>query len=187
MSSTSVWGCWATGTGSAAHRGADRGPRARGADPRRSRAAVGASILAVLEQVIVPPHPEVQAVGRVARVRTLLVAVLVLPVSLAGLRDPTDAALEFEEEEMFDESIDRFEHSGGAPGASAALSWRDAAKTGGTARSRTANKSSTGLLFVEQNVDVPLPPGMSWQLCRSYHRGGGGGSVLTRPFFRGNC
>ena len=46
-----------------------------------------------------------------------------LAVQLAGLRDPTDAALEFEEEEeddeveeeeeleMFDESIDWFEHS----------------------------------------------------------------------------
>ena len=48
---------------------------------------------------------------------------MVLALSPAGLRDPTDAALEFEEEEeddeveeeeeleMFDETIDRFEHS----------------------------------------------------------------------------
>ena len=55
----------------------------------------GASFPAVLEQVIVPLLPEVQVVGRVARVRAPLVAVPVLAVSPAGLRDPTDAALEF--------------------------------------------------------------------------------------------
>ena len=55
------------------------------------------------------------------------------------------------------------------------------------------NKSSTRLLFVEQNVDAPVPQitvelmkeiaeqlvdvpmpqilGISWQLCRSYHKG----------------
>ena len=38
----------------------------------------GASITGVLEQVIVPPLPEVQVVGRVARVRARLVAVPVL-------------------------------------------------------------------------------------------------------------
>ena len=72
----------------------------------------------MLEQVIVPPLPEVQLVGRVARVRAPLVAVPALAVSQTGLRDPTDAALEFEEEEeedeeleTFDESIDQFEHS----------------------------------------------------------------------------
>ena len=76
-----------------------------------------------------------------------------------------------------------------APGPSAAISWRDVAKTGGAARSRTANKSSTRLLFVEQNVHAPVPQitvevtkeiaeqlvdvprpqilGISWQLCRS--------------------
>ena len=64
---------------------------------------MGASTLAVLEQVIVPPLPEVQVVGRVARVRAPLAAVPVLAVSLAGLRDPTDAALEFKEEEEDDE------------------------------------------------------------------------------------
>ena len=45
-----------------------RGLRARGAEPRRSSAADG-STPAVLEQVIVPPLPEVQFVERVARVR----------------------------------------------------------------------------------------------------------------------
>ena len=87
----------------------------------------GASFLIVLEQVIVPLLPEVQVAGRVARVRAPLVAVPVLAVSPAGLRDPTDAALEFEEEEdegeeeeeeeleMFDKSIDRFEHSSFRP------------------------------------------------------------------------
>ena len=92
----------------------------------------------MLELVIAPPLPEVQFVGRVARVRAPLVAVL----GLAGLRDPTDAALEFEEEEeeddeveeteqleMLDESIDQFEHS----------SWRPAPLTpfhGGSLRRR---------------------------------------------------
>ena len=72
----------------------------------------GASYPAVLEQVIGPPLPEVQLVGRVARVRAPLVSVPALAVPLARLRDPSDAALEYEEEEeMFDESIDRLEHS----------------------------------------------------------------------------
>ena len=65
---------------------------------------------------------------RVARVRAPLVAVSALAVPPTRLRDPTDAALVFEEEEeddeeveeeeeleMFDESIDRFEHSSFRP------------------------------------------------------------------------
>ena len=87
----------------------------------------GASFPAVLEQVIVPPLPEVQLVGPVARVRAPLVAVPALAVPPTGLRDPTDAALELEEEEdeevqeeeeleIFDESIDGFEHSSFRPG-----------------------------------------------------------------------
>ena len=93
---------------------------------------------------------------RFARVCAPLVAV----PAPTGLRDTTDAALEFEEEEEDDEeveeeSIDRFEHS--APSACAAIAWRVAAKKRGAARSRTANKSSTLLLVVEQNVDAPVP------------------------------
>ena len=44
-----------------------------------------------------------------------------------------------------------------APGACAAITWRVAAKRGGAARSRRANKSFTLLHFVEQNVDAPVP------------------------------
>ena len=44
-----------------------------------------------------------------------------------------------------------------APGASGAISWRDATWTVGAARSRTANKSSTRLFFIEQNVVAPVP------------------------------
>ena len=43
----------------------------------------------------------------------------------------------------------------GAPGAYAVITWRGDAKTGGAARSRTANKSSTRLPFEEHKVDVP--------------------------------
>ena len=121
----------------------------------------------VLEQVIVPPLPEVQLVGWVARVRAPLVAVPALAVPPTGLRDPTDAALEFEEEEEEDEELEEERRStspstgsstpASAPGACAAVEWRGAAKKGGAARSRTANKSSTLLLFVEQNVDAPVP------------------------------
>ena len=81
---------------------------------------LGAFIPAVLEHVIVP-LPKVQVVGRVARVRAPLVAVLVLAVTPAGRTSrPTGAAPEFEEEEddeleMFDESTDRFEHSNWRP------------------------------------------------------------------------
>ena len=98
---------------------------------------------------------------RVARVRAPLVAVPVLAVSPAGLLDPTDAALESEEEEEEDdveeeEELEMFDESL-APLVSAALTFRAAAKTGGAARSRTANTSSTRLPFVQQNVDAPVP------------------------------
>ena len=87
---------------------------------------MGASVRALLEQVIVPLLPEVQFVGRVARVRAPLMAVPSLAVPPTRLRDPTDAALEFDEEEdeeveqeeeleMFDESIDQLEHSSWRP------------------------------------------------------------------------
>ena len=85
---------------------------------------MGASIPAVLEQVIVPSLPEVRFMERVARVRAPLVAVPGLAVPPTALRDHSDAALEFEEDEeedegveeeeeleMFDESINRFPSS----------------------------------------------------------------------------
>ena len=86
-----------------------------------------------------------------------------------------DGEAEEEELEMFDESIDRFEHS----------RWRARRLCrhfvagrceDGAARSRTANKSSTRL-FVEQNVDVPVPQitvesrrrsRSSWWICRCH-------------------
>ena len=61
-----------------------------------------------------------------------------------------DEVEEEEELEMFDETTDRFEHSSWRPR-------RQCRQTGGAARSRTANKSSTRLPFVQQNVDVPVP------------------------------
>ena len=95
-----------------------------------------------------------------------------LAVPPTGLRD---AALEFEEEEE-DEEVEEEEELGSSTpaGACAAITWRVAAKKGGAAPSRTANKSSTLLLFVEhapvpqitveltkeiaeQLVDVPMP------------------------------
>ena len=106
----------------------------------------------VLEQVIVLPLPEVQVVGRVARVRAPLVAVPVLAVSPAGLRDPTEAALEFGEDEeveeekeleMFDETTDRFKHSSWRPRRLCRLYMAGCCEDGWAARSRTANKSST--------------------------------------------
>ena len=110
----------------------------------------GASAPTVLEQVLVPPLPEARAVGNVARVRAPLTALPSLVVPPMGLCDPTDIALEFEEEEeeeveMFDGSIDRFEHSAFRPGRI------------GAARSRTPNKRSILALFFEQTVDVPVP------------------------------
>ena len=125
-------------------------------------AQMATSIRAVLEQMIVPPLPEVQVVGRVARVRAPLVAVPVLAVSPAGLLDPTDAALESEEEEEEDDDVEEEEElemfdESLALLVSAALTFRAAAKTGGAARSRTANTSSTRLPFVQQNVDAPVP------------------------------
>ena len=155
----------------------------------------------MLEQVIVPPLPEVQLVGRVARVRAPLVAVAALAVPQTGLRDPTDASLEFEEEkeedeeveeeeelEMFNESIDQFEHSSFRPRR--------------LCRHYMAGRCDEGwsctfahgrLQLVEQIVGAPVPQitveltkeiaeklvgvtmpqilGISWQVCGSYHMG----------------
>ena len=89
--------------------------------------------------------------GRVARVPAALVAVLGLAVPPTGLRDPTDAAFGGGRRRG---GGGRSPSTGpstpvGAFSASAALTWRDAAKTGGAARASTANKSSIRLLFVE--------------------------------------
>ena len=76
---------------------------------------VGASIPAVLEQVIVQPLPEARVVEHVARVP--LMAFPSLDVPMTGLHDPTkkEEVEEEEEVEVFDRSIDRFEHSGFRP------------------------------------------------------------------------
>ena len=78
-------------------------------------------MLAVLEQVIVPPLPEAPFVGRVARVRAKPVAVPSLAVPPTRHCDHTDTFPEFEEEEvekelkMFDGSIGHYEHSSFRP------------------------------------------------------------------------
>ena len=85
---------------------------------------------------------------------------------------------EEEELEVFDATTDLFEHS--------SLTWRAAAMA---ARLRTANKQNVDAPvpqitvelmkeIEEQLVDVPMPQilEMSWQLCRSYHRGHAGGN-----------
>ena len=87
---------------------------------------------AVLDQVIVQILPEVRVVEHVARVRVPQMSFPSLDMPKTGLQDRTGMFLlkpgeEFEEvdeeaeeevkedEEMFDESIDRFEHAGFRP------------------------------------------------------------------------
>ena len=80
---------------------------------------------AVLEQVIVQPLPEARVVEHVARVWVPQMALPSLDVPRTGLHDPTDMIVldlnEVAEEvvedvlEMFDQSIDRFEHSAFRP------------------------------------------------------------------------
>ena len=111
--------------------------------------------------VVVPPTRPAGPLGQDQKLR----ASFSEDVSDEEFEEVDEEAEEDEEEvevvevlEMFDEPIDRFEHSSfRAHTLLLVLHMAGATTKGGAARSRTANKSSTLPHFVEQIVDAPVP------------------------------